>query len=261
MDMSLIKTSEEIKKLHAGGEILSRVLREIRERCVVGASTAALDKLARDRFAEAGGKSSFFGYRMGGIGPAYPGALCISINEEVVHGMPLPDRIIRDGDIVSLDIGMWYDGLATDMATTVMVGEVRSVAKALVVDTRESLICGLSAVRAGNWVNDISGAVEDYLKPKKYGIVKDLVGHGVGHDVHEDPQIPNYRETHAPPFQLQSGMVIAIEPMVTLGTWRVKVKDDGWTIVTADHSLAAHFEVTVAVTMDGYDLITPWPDV
>ena len=259
--MSLIKTPEEIEKLHRGGELLSKTLREIRTACVVGASTVTLDAIARDRFAEAGAMPSFLGYRIRGRDPAYPGALCVSINNEVVHGLPIPDRIIKDGDVVGLDIGVWYEGLATDMATTVIVGQVNQKVRNLVMHARESLGHGLSVIRAGNFVGDIGAAIEDYLKPKKYGIVKDLVGHGVGHAVHEEPQIPNFRDPHLPPVKLKTGMVIAIEPMVTLGTWQVAMKDDGWTIVTADGSTAAHFEVTVAVTDEGYDLITPWPDV
>ncbi|MDP3793429.1 MAG: type I methionyl aminopeptidase [Candidatus Uhrbacteria bacterium] len=262
--MSLIKTPQEIEKLHRGGELLSNTLREIRRACVAGASTAALDKIARDRFAAAGGTPSFLGYRIGERGPAFSGAVCISINDEVVHGLPIPDRTILAGDVVGLDIGVWVEGLATDMATTVIVGETDPSVKNLVADTRESLVRGLAVIRAGKFVNDIGAAIEDYLtesgRSKKYGIVKDLVGHGVGHAVHEEPQIPNYRDPRLPKIKLQTGMVIAIEPMVTLGTWRVRVKDDGWTIVTDDGSMAAHFEVTVAVTDDGYDLITPWPD-
>jgi len=141
------------------------------------------------------------------------------------------------------------------------VGEASQKIKELVADTREALVQGLGTIRANSTVNDIGAAIEDYLSPKKYGIVKDLVGHGVGHAVHEEPQIPNYRDPRLPKIKLQTGMVIAIEPMVTLGTWGVRVKDDDWTIVTDDGSLAAHFEVTVAVTDEGYDLITPWPDV
>jgi len=258
--MSLIKTLKEIKTLKKGGKILSKTLRAIRKACVAGAGTADLDAIARRMFAEAGGRPSFLGYRIHGHGPAYPGALCVSINDEVVHGLPIPNRTIKEGDVVGLDLGLWYRDLATDMATTVIVGRSNDQVRALVVDTREALVRGLSAVKAGNLVGDISAAIEDYLQPKGYGIVRDLVGHGVGHATHEDPQIPNYREPHAPSFKLEAGMVLAIEPMVTLGTWRVKVKNDQWTILTADGSMAAHFEVTVAVTDKGFDLITPWPD-
>ncbi len=249
---------------------MSRVLREIREKCVAGVTTEELDALARQRFGEAGGKPSFLGHRISPKDPAYPGALCVSINEEVVHGIAIPSRALEDGDVVGLDIGMWYKDLCTDMATTVIVssrGNVRRPSsetanvERLVADTRESLVRALTVIRAGAWVGDIGAAIEDYLKPKGYGIVKDLVGHGVGHAVHEEPSIPNYREPRAPKVRLETGMVIAIEPMVTLGTWKVKMKPDGWTIVTADGSTAAHFEVTVAVTEKGCDLITPWPDV
>lgn len=259
--MSLLKTPVEIAALKEGGEILSRTLREIRAACVPGASTQALDQIARDRFAEVGGRPSFFGYKTSKKGTPFPGAVCISINEEVVHGLPIPDRTIKEGDIVGLDIGMWYKDLATDMATTVVVGGVSTPAvMALVVDTRESLLRGLGAVRAGGFIQDIGAAIEDYLKPKRYGIVKDLVGHGVGHAVHEEPNIPHYREPFYPPVKMQVGMVLAIEPMVTLGSWRVRVKNDGWTIVTADNSMSAHFEVSIAVTETGYELLTPWPD-
>jgi len=258
----MIKTPDEIEKLKRGGEILSRILREIRDACVPGVGSEELDAIARKRMAEAGGEPSFLGYRISKNDMAFPGALCVSINEEVVHGLPIPNRVIQKGDIVGLDIGMWYEGLATDMATTVIVGDKANPnVRALVADTRASLVQGISVIKAGGWIRDISGAIEDYLKPKKYGIVKDLVGHGVGHAVHEEPQVPNYREPRNKPIQLEVGMVLAIEPMVTLGDWRVNVKEDGWTIVTADKSLAAHFEVTVVVTETGYDLITPWPDV
>ncbi|MSR85267.1 type I methionyl aminopeptidase [Candidatus Uhrbacteria bacterium] len=259
--MSLIKAPEEIKKLHQGGELLSKTLREIRAACVAGVTSEELDAIARKRFAEAGATPSFLGYRISTQDPAYPGALCVSINEEVVHGLPIPARIIKEGDIVGLDIGVWYEGLATDMATTVIVGKVDQKVQGLVKDTRESLVRGISVIKAGKWVGDIGEAIEDYLAPKKYGIVKDLVGHGVGHAVHEEPQVPNYRDDRLPKVKLQTGMVLAIEPMVTLGDWRVRMKPDGWTIVTADKSLAAHFEVTIVVTEEGYDLITPWPDV
>lgn len=258
--MSLIKTPDEIEKMKRGGVILSRTLRKVMNACVAGASTEALDVIAREEFSKAGGVPSFLGYQISPSDPPYPSALCISINDEVVHGPATPDRIIQEGDIVGLDIGMWYEGLATDMAATVMVGTVSSEARELVKYTRESLKRGLSPIKAGGSIEEIGAAIEDYLKPKGYGIVKDLVGHGVGHAVHEDPQVPNYREPRAPRVRMQEGMVLAIEPMITLGGWKVTMKDDGWTIVTRDGSLAAHFEVTVAVTKGGYELVTPWPD-
>lgn len=259
--MSLIKTHEEIEKLKRGGVLLSATLRKVMAACRPGVSTKELDEIAQREFARVGGTPSFLGYKISADDPPFPSAVCISMNDEVVHGPATPERTIRDGDIVGLDIGMWHEGLATDMATTVIVGDVRPEVRRLVEDTRESLVRGIAAIKAGGWVGDIGAAVEDYLKPKGYGIVKDLVGHGVGHAVHEEPQIPNYRDPRGPRVRLEEGMVLAIEPMVALGTWKVKMKPDGWTIVTADGSPAAHFEVTIAVTKDGYDLITPWPDV
>ncbi len=259
--MSLLKTPQEIEQLKAGGAILSAILREVKMLCVAGAETADLDALAEKRMIEHNGKPSFLGYKAArGMSP-FPGTLCISINEEVVHGLPKPSRTIKNGDIVGLDIGMWRDGLATDMATTVIVGEVPEPVRALVKETRAALETALSVVKAGKWVHDIGNAIDDYLTPKGYGIVRDLVGHGVGHAVHEDPQIPHFRDRFAPRVKLQEGMVLAIEPMVTLGTWQVRTKRDGWTIVTADNKPAAHFELSIVVTKTGYELVTPWPDV
>jgi methionyl aminopeptidase len=258
--MSLIKTPDEIQALREGGAILSRALQAAMKVCVAEAETKDIDAEARRVIEEAGARPSFIGYRTAPTDPAFPSTLCISINDEVVHGPATPSRVVQEGDIVGLDIGAWYKGLATDMATTVIVGNVPQKTRELVQDTRESLVRGISAIRAGGMIMDIGGAVEDYLKPKKYGIVRDLVGHGVGHAVHEEPQVPNFRDRRTPNLRLQTGMVLAIEPMVTLGDWHVAMKDDGWTIVTEDGSLSAHFEVTVAVTDSGYDLLTPWPD-
>ncbi len=259
--MSLIKNPQEIEKLKAGGIILSAILRELKALCVAGVETAELDALAQRRMAEHGGKPSFLGYTAAREAPPFPGAVCISINEEVVHGLPTPSRTVKEGDIVGLDIGMWYEGLATDMATTVVVGTIPDSVQALVTETRASLEIALTQVKAGKWIHDIGNAIDDYLTPRGYGIVRDLVGHGVGHAVHEDPQIPHFRDRYAPRVKMQEGMVLAIEPMVTLGTWKVRVKRDGWTIVTTDGKPAAHFELSIVVTKTGYELITPWPDV
>jgi len=258
--MSLIKTPEEINKLKQGGAILSRALRCAMDACVPGASTADIDTAARHELETHDAKPSFLGYRISPQDPPYPTALCISINDEVVHGLAVPARTIKDGDVVSLDIGAWHQGLCTDMAATVIAGRAAPRAQELVKNTHRALEKALEAVKPGGQVADIGAAIEDYLKPYGYGIIRDLVGHGVGHAVHEEPQIPNYREPRAPKVRLQAGMVLAIEPMVALGGWQVAQKDDGWTIVTRDGSLAAHWEVTVAVTSTGYDLITPWPD-
>ncbi len=258
--MALIKKPEEIVILKKGGAILSSVLRQVRVACVAGITTKSLDDLAQKLIKESGGTPSFLNYRISPSDPGYPAALCVSLNDEVVHGIPSNDRVIENGDIVSLDIGMWLDGLCTDMATTVIVGSAPKNVQALVRDTREALVRGISTIRAGGTVGDIGDAIEDFIQPKGWGIVRDLVGHGVGHAVHGDPPIPNYRERSAHRIPLVSGMVIAVEPMIALHDWRVAQRDDGWTIVTRDGSPSAHFEVTVAVTDDGVDLITPFPD-
>jgi methionyl aminopeptidase len=258
--MPLIKTPEEIAILKEGGAILSETLRAVREACVAGVTSEELDRMAQDLLAKRGATPSFLGYRVDPRGSAYPGALCVSINEEVVHGLPVPSRTIEDGDIVGLDIGCWYKGLCTDMASSVCVGKVEPRIRELAEDTRAALAKGIGTVRAGAPISDIGAAIEDFLAPKGYGIVKDLVGHGVGHAVHEAPQIPNYREPRAPKVVMKAGMVLAIEPMITLGTWKVRQLDDGWTIVTIDGSPCAHFELTVAVTDKGCDIVTPWPD-
>ena len=257
--MPLIKTPEEIEKLKRGGVILARVLRQVVNHCRAGVTTDALEKMVRQEFEKVGGRPSFLGYQTSSKDVPYPGALCVSVNDEIVHGLSLPSRVIKDGDVVGLDLGLWYEGLATDMATTVMVGKVKPEVRALVEHTREALEQALLTVKEGAWVADIGAAIEDYIQPFKYGIVKDLTGHGVGHAVHEEPQIPNYREPRSPRVRLEAGMVLAIEPMITLGTWKIKIKNDGWTIVTADKSPAAHFELTIVVTKTGYELITPWP--
>lgn len=258
--MALIKSPQEIIILHEGGKLLSHALRLAMDACVPGASTDEIDAVARGTIEAGGGIPSFLGYRISPSDPPFPSTLCISINEEVVHGPALPARRLKEGDLVGLDIGAWYQGLATDMAATVMVGTVAANARQLVQDTRESLVRALHVVRDGGLISEIGGAIEDYLRPKGYGIVRDLVGHGVGHAVHEDPPIPHYREPRAPRMRMRTGMVLAIEPMVTLGDWRVVLQEDGWTIRTRDRSLAAHFEVTVAVTQTGFELLTPWPD-
>lgn len=259
--MITIKTPEEIEKMKRGGKILSEVLSRVAKACVAGASTEELDRIATEGIESAGGKPSFLHYQISPDDPQYPSTVCISINDEVVHGLATPNRVIKDGDLVGLDIGMWFEGLATDMAATVCVGNVSSEARELSTATRESLKRALSVVKDGAWVHEIGKTIEEYLKPMKYGIIKDLCGHGVGHSVHEDPQIPNYHERRAKPVKLKAGMCIAIEPMITAGDWRVKQKDDGWTFITADSSLAAHWEVTIAVTKSGFEMITPWPEV
>ena len=259
--MIRIKTKEEIQKMKEGGQILSSVLTQLLKMCTPGVHTIDIDNQARRLLKESGAKPSFLNYQIDPSDPPYPSAVCISINDEVVHGPATPDRVIQDGDLVSLDIGAWYKGMATDMAGTVCVGKVSEEGCELSKHTKEALQQALLAVKAGHWVHDIGKAIENYIQPYHYGIIRDLVGHGVGHAVHEEPQIPHYHERRMPPVKLKEGMCIAIEPMISMGDWHIKQKDDGWTIITADGSLSAHWEVTIVVTQDGYELITPFPEI
>jgi methionyl aminopeptidase len=254
--MALIKTTEEIKALKEGGQKLSAVLSRIANIVRPGISTKELNSIAEEGIRAAGGESAFKGYKAFGARTAYPGVVCTSINEEVVHGIPSDNRVLVEGDIIGLDIGMKYKGLYTDMAITVPVGEITTESKDLIAVTENALTVGIAVIRAGAHVGDIGEAIETYVRDHgTYGIVKDLVGHGVGHAVHEDPPIPNYgRKGHGP--KLEAGMVLALEPMVTLGTWKVDVMGDEWTWVTRDGSRAAHFEHTVVVTKDGAEVLT-----
>lgn len=251
----LIKSPQEIESLREGGMKLATVLDRVIASVQPGMSTQDLDDLAESLIRKEGGIPSFKGYKEGGM-PPFPGSLCTSINNEVVHGIPRDDRLINEGDLLKLDIGMWYDGLATDMARTVAVGEVTKEARKLMEATRKSLDLGLKKVKPGNHLFDYSKAVQEYAEGKGYGVVRELIGHGVGHAVHEEPQIPNYVDSRVPDFEFQAGMVLAFEPMVNVGRWKVHLADDGWTFVTEDGSLSAHFEDTVVVTEKGSEVIT-----
>lgn len=243
--------------MRAGGALLSRTLARVTQAVRDGVTMRELDLLAERLLREGGGEPSFKGYTTRHERRPFPSTLCISVNDEVVHGPGSRDVILRDGDIVGLDIGVWYQGMCTDMAVTVPVGEVSVPDVTLLDVTRESLLRGLSAVRDGAPVSAVGRAVEVYVKPHGYGIVRDLVGHGVGKAVHEDPHIPNFYDRRYDTVKFKAGMTIAVEPMLTRGDWRVKTQDDGWTIVTADGSRAAHFEVTVLVTGGEYEFLTP----
>jgi len=185
--------------------------------------------------------------------------MCISRNEEIVHGRGDREVVLEEGDVLGLDIGCWYEELCTDMAVTVPVGKISDEAKKLIEVTRESCLKGVHAAKVGGMISDIGVAVENYVKPHGYGIVRSLVGHGVGHKVHEAPHVPNFVSAEYPKVKIQDGMCLAIEPMLGLGTWKVKTADDGWTVVMADGKIGAHFELTIAVTEDGMEILTPWP--
>lgn len=244
-----IKTDQEIAAMRESGRMLATVLAKLSQEVAVGMSTKDLSEIAKAELKGLGGQPTFLGY--GG----FPDVLCVSVNDEVVHGIPRDTHIIKDGDLVSMDFGVTYRGMITDAAISVIVGTGSQAAINLVKTTEESLQAGIWAVRGGVKIGDVGAAVQSVLDKGKYGIVRDLVGHGVGHELHEEPNIANYGKKGMGAF-LESGMTIAIEPMATLGNHEVITDPDKWTIRTADGSLAAHFEHTVLVTKDGAEILT-----
>lgn len=245
-----IKTATEIEAMRESGRMLATVLQVLKASVQPGMSTKDLANIAARELEALGGKPAFLGYQ------GFTDVICISVNEEVVHGIPRADKIIASGDIVGLDFGVNYRGMITDAAISVIAGTPRSQEHSkLLVYTERSLMEGIAAVHDRVRTGDIGAAVESILKKQGYGIVRDLVGHGVGHMVHEDPNVPNYGRANTGPW-LDAGMTIAIEPMVTLGTDRVVLGKDNWTISTADGSLSAHFEHTVLITEDGAEILT-----
>ncbi len=252
------KSASEIERMRGAGRIVAEVLALIEAELRPGVSTAHLDELAERHIRGAGAIPSFKGYLGGGKygkgAKAFPASTCISIDSEVVHGIP-GERTIRDGSIVSVDVGAILDGWHGDGARTFVVGAVTPEAQDLVDATRLAMMAGIGAATAGSRIGDISAAVEDVGKAAGYGIVRPFVGHGIGTDMHEDPQVPNYR-TGSRGAELQPGICLAIEPMFTLGSGDVRVERDGWTISTSDGALAAHFEHTIAITADGPQILT-----
>ena len=253
--MIRLKTKEEIKTLREGGRRHAEILRLVAAQAKPGVSTKALDTLARKLIKEGGDKSAFLGYTPEGVSYPYPAVLCVSVNDEVVHGIPNKSVKLREGDIVSLDLGLLHKGLITDGAITVPVGKVSKEATALMKATKKALELAVKAAKVGNTTGDIGHAVESYVKPLGYGIVRILSGHGVGYSVHEDPYIPNYGR-RGTGEKLVAGMVIAIEPMLNLGTEDVCVTDDEYTYITEDGKISAHFEHTVAITEKGPIILT-----
>ncbi|MFH1253326.1 MAG: type I methionyl aminopeptidase [Candidatus Uhrbacteria bacterium] len=257
--MSLIKTDDEIKIMREGGKILSQALAAAVRAVRPGVGIRELDEIAEASLRAAGAVPSFKGFCGSKEDPPFPSTLCVSIGPEVVHGSADRNIKLKAGEIVSLDIGCEYKGLFTDMAVSVAVGEISPAAKKLMEVTREALFAGVRAVKSGGDVRDISSAVENYIKPHGYGIVMALVGHGVGHAVHESPNIPNFISRKARSFPLKPGMCLAIEPMIAMKSGEVVTADDGWTVITKDGSLAAHFEMTVVVTKKGHEILTLLP--
>jgi len=235
--------------MRRAGAVVARFFEEVRPLILPGICTWELEAFA-DRFiARNGVRSAFKGY-MG-----YPAHLCASINEEVVHGIPSKDRVVREGDILSIDFGIVREGYYGDSAMTFPVGAVNSVSSRLLAATERSLAAGISEVRPGNRLGDVSAAVQEAVEAEGFSVVRDFVGHGIGRSLHEDPQIPNFGKRGVGP-KLMPGMTLAIEPMVNVGGWLVEVLTDGWTVVTRDRSRSAHFEHTVAVTRDGHQILS-----
>ncbi len=253
--MVTIKTPEEIEALREGGKILAEILVKLSEKVAPGISTFELEEYARSLIEERGVESAFLNYKPFGAKKGYPAVTCISINEEVVHGIPKKEKILKEGDIVSLDCGIIYKKLFTDAAVTVGVGKIDPKAKKLLDATRVALEKGIDEARVGRKTGDIGQAVEMYAKARGFSIADNLGGHGVGYAPHEDPFVPNFGK----PGQgvvLRPGMVIAIEPMLNEGTSRVRTLSDGYTFVTSDGKRSAHFEHTVLISKDGPEILT-----
>ncbi len=244
----IIKTEEEIAAMRQAGRIVAMILKTIVEEIKPGMATKKLDDIAARELKRHGAKSSFKGYR------GFPANLCVSVNDEIVHGIP-GKRVLHEGDIVSLDFGAIYHGFQGDAALTVGVGRISKKAEALIETTNGALKAGIGAARAGGRLGDISHAIQNYAETRGYSVVREYTGHGIGRDMHEEPQIPNFGPPESGPV-LKKGMTLALEPMVNTGDWRTRVGDDQWTVMTADGSLSAHFEHTIAITDGEPEVLT-----
>lgn len=252
--MIIIKTDSEIARLKKGGPILADILRTVAAAVKPGITTKSLDDFAYRLITEAGHKPAFLNYRPDSADIPYPASLITSVNDEVVHGIP-GSRILKEGDIIALDLGLNYEGIYLDHAITVPVGEIKPKDKELIAVTKQALEEGIAAIAPGGTIGDIGHAIESYVKPYRLGIVRDLSGHGVGREIHEDPYVPNYGKK-GKGDKLVPGMVIAIEPMLTRGSEDVVLLKDGYTLVTSDKSRSAHFEHTVLITEEGAEILT-----
>ncbi|GKX28434.1 methionine aminopeptidase [Vallitalea longa] len=244
-----IKTDEEIAIMRKAGKIVAETHELLESMIKPGISTLDLDRAAEKYILSKNAIPSFKNYN------GYPASICASINEEVVHGIPCKKRILKEGDIISLDIGAYYNGYHGDAARTHGVGEISEEARNLIDVTKQSFFEGLKVIKEGNHLHQISSAIQNYVEERGYSVVRDLVGHGVGRKLHEEPQVPNYKIIGRGP-KLLKGMVIAVEPMINIGRYEVRWLDDDWTVVTMDGSLSAHYENTIYITKDGYELLT-----
>lgn len=246
--MIYLKSKSEIDKIRRSGRIVAELLNLLEKQVRPGITTRELDKLAEEFIINHGAKPSFKGYY------GYPGSLCTSINEEVVHGIP-GDRILKEGDIISIDCGVFYEGFHSDAARTFAVGQITEEAKRLIEITEKSFFEGIKYAKVGNRIGDISNAIQTFVESNGFSVVRDYVGHGVGKELHEEPPVPNFGKAGRGP-KLAVGMVLAIEPMVNMGTFAVIELDDGWTVVTADKKLSAHYENTIAILENGPEILT-----
>jgi len=243
-----IKTPEEIETLRKAGKILASIVKELKRSLKSEMTTREIDALAEKLIAGHQVKPAFKGYR------GFPGSVCTSVNHEVVHGIP-GEKIIKDGDIVSIDVGIVYNDYFSDTAFSVGFGKIHPKLEELLEVTEQSLYKGIAQAVVSNHLTDISFAIQQFVEAHHFSVVRDFVGHGIGSSLHEDPEIPNFGQPHNGPI-LKEGMVFAIEPMVNLGTWQTKILPDGWTVVTADGKPSAHFEHTIAITKSGPEILT-----
>lgn len=244
-----IKSSREIELMREAGRILGRVHEDLEKFLKPGISTYDIDRYGYEQIRHYGCTPSFLNYN------GYPASICVSVNEEVVHGIPSKTRIIKDGDIVSLDAGVIYKGYHSDAARTHGVGNISPEARQLIDVTKQSFFEGIKRAKDGAHLHEISNAVAAYAEKFGYGVVRDLVGHGIGTKLHEEPEVPNFRQRFRG-MKLQAGMTLAVEPMINMGTWEVEWLDDDWTVVTADNSLSAHYENTILITKDGCEILS-----
>jgi methionyl aminopeptidase len=243
-----IKSAQELETMRGAGAIVASVINLLKRSIEPGISTKELDDIAYKEITQHGAKPTFKGYR------GFPASICTSINEEIVHGIP-GKRVLKEGDVIKVDVGATLDGLIGDAAVSVSVGQVGEDVTELLRATRQSLMDGIDAAQPGNRIGDIGAAVQAYGEARGYGVVREFVGHGVGRFLHEEPQVPNYGQPGKGAL-LRPGMCIAIEPMLNMGTWQTRVLEDQWTVVTADGELSAHFEHTIAITEDGPEIFT-----
>lgn len=247
--MILIKSDQEISIMAEAGQILSRIIKKLQQSIKEGLSTQDIDKIAEKLILNESVKPAFKNYR------GFPANICASVNEEVVHGIPSKECILKEGDIISVDVGILHQGYYSDRAITIPVGKIGSKKNKLLSVTKQSLIKGIEQAKVGNRLSDISSTIQRYVESNGFSVVREFVGHGIGQQLHEDPQIPNFGRAHQGPL-LKKGMVLAIEPMVNMGSWEVELDSNGWTAITKDRLPSAHFEHTVAITEKGPKVLT-----